>query len=81
LAVATSAQRDVLATVGRPELSDEGVAAIQTVLIETGALAGLEATIAALTAEAIAAVRDTDLSPEAIDELITLAEFVSQREV
>ena len=80
LAVATPSQRDVLATVGQPALSDAGVTAIQAVLVETGALAGLEATIAALTAQAIAAVRDTDLGAEAIDELIALAEFVSQRE-
>ena len=80
VAVATPSQRDVLATVGQPGLSDAGVTAIQTVLVETGALAGLEATIAALTAQAIAAVRDVDLGAEAIDELIALAEFVSQRE-
>ena len=80
LAVATPSQRDVLATVGEPELSDAGVTAIQAVLVETGALAGLEATIAALTAQAIAAVRGIDLGAEAIDELIALAEFVSQRE-
>ncbi len=39
------------------------------------------AQIAALTAEAIAAVRDVGLTREAIDELIALAEFVSQREI
>ena len=77
---ATPAQREVLATVGRPELSDEGVAAIQTVIVDTGALANLETTIAELTAEAIAAVRDVGLDPRATDALIALAEFVSQRE-
>ena len=80
LAVATPSQRDVLATVGQPGLGDAGVRAIQAVLVETGALADLEATIAALTAQAIAAVRDIDLAPQAIEELIALAEFVSQRE-
>ena len=50
-------------------------------IVDTGALADLEMTIAALTAEAIAAVRDVDLTLEAIDELIALADFVSQREV
>ena len=81
LAVATPAQRDLLATVGQPGLSDAGVAAIQTVLVETGALAGLEATIAELSARAIAALCDVNLAPEAIAELVALAEFVSQREV
>ena len=81
LAVATTSQQQVLATVGQPGLTDAGVGAIQAVLVDTGALADLEATIAALTAEAIAAVREVDLTPQAIDELIALAEFVSQREV
>jgi geranylgeranyl diphosphate synthase type I len=80
LAAATPAQREVLATVGQPGLGDDDVAAIQTVLVETGALAGLEATIAALTTRAVAALRDIDLAPVAIDELIALAEFVSRRE-
>jgi geranylgeranyl diphosphate synthase type I len=80
LDAATAAQRAVLATVGRPELSDADVAAIQTVLVDTGALADLETTIAELTAEAIAALRDVGLDPQATDELTALAEFVSQRE-
>jgi geranylgeranyl diphosphate synthase type I len=80
LAVASPSQSDVLATVGRPDLSEEGVAAIQTVLVDTGALAALETTIAARTGEAIAAIRDVDLAPHAVDELIALAEFVSRRE-
>jgi geranylgeranyl diphosphate synthase, type I len=81
LAAATEAQREVLATVGSPELNDAGVAAIQTVLVETGALSDLETTIAELTAEAIAALHDAGLERQATDELIALAEFVSQREV
>jgi geranylgeranyl diphosphate synthase, type I len=81
LTVASSSQREVLAQVGQPGLSDAGVEAIQAVLVETGALSGLEATISALTAEAITAVRHVDLVPEATDELIGLAEFVSRREV
>lgn len=80
LADATPAQREVLMMVGRPELGDDGVAAIQNVLVETGALADLEATIAELTSEAIAAVGDAGLTHQATDELIVLAEFVSQRE-
>jgi len=81
LAVATKSQQQVLATVGQPGLTDAGVGAIQAVLVDTGALADLEATIAALTAEAIAAARELDLTTQAVDELIALAEFVSQREV
>jgi geranylgeranyl diphosphate synthase type I len=81
LAAATPSQHEVLATVGQPEMSDDDNAAIQTVLVETGALADLEATIAELTAEAIAAIDDAGLGRQATDELIVLAEFVSQREL
>jgi geranylgeranyl diphosphate synthase type I len=81
LAVATTSQQQVLATVGQPGLTDAGVGAIQAVLVDTGALADLEATIAARTTEAIAAARQLDLTTQAVDELIALAEFVSQREV
>jgi geranylgeranyl diphosphate synthase type I len=81
VAAATPAQERVLATVGQPGLSDAGVAEIQTVLVDTGALADLEATIVALTTEAIAAVREVDLTPDAIEALVALAEFVSQREI
>jgi geranylgeranyl diphosphate synthase type I len=81
LTVASPSQRDVLAQVGQPGLSDGDVEAIQAVLVDTGALSDLEATISALTAEAITAVRHVDLVPEATAELIALAEFVSRREV
>ena len=80
VAAATPSQRDVLAQVGRPGLSDERVAAIQQVIVDTGALADLEATIVRRTDEAVAAVRQLDVVPAARDELIALAAFVSQRE-
>ncbi len=78
---ADAAQRDVLAQVGDPDLTAEQVASIQQVIVDTGALADLEATIARLTDEAIDAIRHADLAPPAIDELVQLAAFVSQREV
>jgi geranylgeranyl diphosphate synthase type I len=80
LDAADAAQREVLAQVGRSDLTDEQVADIQQVMVDTGALAGLEATIAELTDEAIDAIRHADLVPPATDELVQLAEFVSQRE-
>jgi geranylgeranyl diphosphate synthase type I len=80
LAAANPAQRELLATVGRPGLTDADVAAIQQTIVETGALADLEATIARLTDEAIRAIEAADIVPSARDELVALAAFVSQRE-
>lgn len=76
---ATPAQRSVLAGVGRPGLTDDEVAAIQQVIVDTGALDDLERTIAARTDEAIAAIRRVDVDPTARGELIELASYVSQR--
>jgi geranylgeranyl diphosphate synthase type I len=76
---ATPAQRAVLAMVGRPGLTDDEVAQVQSVIIETGALADLEAHIVALTDEAIAAIRVAPVAPSARSELIELAHYVSQR--
>lgn len=81
LAAATPAQREVLARVGDPALDDEDLAAIQQTIVATGALADLEATIARLADEAVAAIGRVDLTAEARDELVALAAFVSQREV
>jgi geranylgeranyl diphosphate synthase type I len=80
VAAATAPQREVLDLVGRPGLTDAEVASIQQVIVDTGALADLEATIAGLTAGAVAALDRLELVGDARDELIALAEFVSQRE-
>lgn len=80
LAVATPAQRAVLDRVGRPGLDDADVIAIQEAIVDTGALADLEATIVRLTDEAVAAIEHVDILPSARDELVALAAFVSQRE-
>lgn len=78
---ATPAQRAVLALVGRPGLTDDEVAGVQTVIIETGALADLEAHIVALTDEAIAAISAAPIDPAAQTELVAMAHYVSQRVV
>jgi geranylgeranyl diphosphate synthase type I len=79
VAASTTAQRAVLDTVGRPDLSDDQVSAIQQVIIDTGALADLEATISALTESAVTAIAGAGVTAEARDELIGLAEYVSRR--
>jgi geranylgeranyl diphosphate synthase type I len=80
VAAADEAQRGVLAGVGNPGLTEEGVAAIQEVSVATGALAELEATIARLADEAVAALDGLDLGGDAQQQLVALAEFVSRRE-
>ncbi len=60
VAAATDAQRGVLRAVGTPGLTDDEVGAIQQVIVDTGALADLEATIDRLTAEAVAALDGLD---------------------
>ncbi|MFZ4718797.1 MAG: polyprenyl synthetase family protein [Ilumatobacteraceae bacterium] len=76
---ATDAQREVLTLVGTQHLGDADVARVQQVIIETGALADLEATITALTEEAVEAIGRAPIADVARDELVALATYVSQR--
>lgn len=78
-ALATPAQRAVLDGVGRPGMSDDEVADIQQVIVETGALAELEAHITELTDAAIDAISVAPLTADAADELTALAHYVSRR--
>ncbi len=78
---ATTTQAEVLSLVGRGNLGDEQVARVQQVIIDTGALADLEATIARLTVEAVAAIGVAPITTDARDELVALAAYVSQRTV
>ncbi len=78
---ATPAQAEVLALVGTTRLDDTDVARVQQVILDTGALADLEATIAALAAEAVEAIAVAPITAEARDELVALAAYVSQRTV
>ncbi len=77
---ASPAEREVLDLVGRPGLTDDEVARIQQVIVDTGALADLEATITRLTDEALAAIEVACIVPEARDELVQLAHYVSWRQ-
>jgi geranylgeranyl diphosphate synthase type I len=78
---ASASQRTVLDRVGRPGLTDDEVAAIQQVIVDTGALADLEATITALTDEALNAIDKATITDEARGELVQLANYVSWRHV
>lgn len=77
---ASPAHAKVLAMVGRGDLTDGDVARVQQAIVDTGALADLEATIERLTAEAIAAIQLAPVTPDARRELVELAVYVSNRQ-
>ncbi len=70
----------MLAGVGNHDLSPEAVERIQAVLIDTGALAQSEASIDALTHQAIAAMEAAPIEAEVLTALTELAEFVAWRD-
>lgn len=77
--LASASQRAVLDDVGRAGLDDAGVMAIQQVIVDTGALAELEATIERLAEEAIGSLEAIDLDDPAAAELELLAHYVVSR--
>ncbi len=79
VARATPAQRQVLDRVGTPGMTDADVVAIQATIRATGALDELEQQIELLTAEAIDALGDLDVSGEVAAELTALAFYVTGR--
>jgi len=79
-AAATPAQAVVLDRVGALDLTDAEIADIQQIIIDTGALAELEAHITKLTEQALGALEATPLTTPAKDELRQLAGYVSWRE-
>ena len=81
VAAATPAQRDQLAAVGRPGLTDPEVERIQEVIVATGALADLEATITRRADQAVSAITAAEIPDDARRELVELAEFVTGRSV
>ena len=77
---ATEVQRKILADVGRPGLGPDDVAAIQEVLIETGACDELNAVITSLVNEAIASLDNAPIEVSAKSALTDLAYYVGSRE-
>jgi geranylgeranyl diphosphate synthase type I len=78
---ATAEQLAVLDQVGAPGLDGHGVARIQQVIVDTGALDELEDHITALTRTAVAAIDAAPIVETAKSELVALAEYVSWRSV
>jgi geranylgeranyl diphosphate synthase type I len=77
--VATPAQLAVLDRVGATDLDADDVAAIQQVIVDTGALDELEAAIDRLSDEAIDALSTIDITADARGELAGLAHYVVGR--
>jgi geranylgeranyl diphosphate synthase type I len=81
VAAASPAQLRALDRVGSPDLSDDEVAAMQQILVDTGALAALETEIAELTHQAVSAIEAAPVTADSCAELIALANYVSWRDV
>jgi geranylgeranyl diphosphate synthase type I len=84
LAIAISRADDdqaaVLDLVGAPDLDHSQVAAVQAVLVNTGAMAEIELTIDRLTNEAISAIEAAQVTEEARAALVELAHYVAWRD-
>jgi geranylgeranyl diphosphate synthase type I len=84
LALATAAadehQRRTLGLVGEPDLSPEAVGEVQQVLLVTGAVDAVEASITELTQAALAALEHLDVTDAARQELHALARVVAWRD-
>ena len=78
---ATTEQLAILELVGDPAMNAGTVARIQQVIVETGALDELESHIADLTEAAVTALDDAPIADIAKNELVQLADYVSQRDV
>jgi geranylgeranyl diphosphate synthase type I len=71
---------ELLDRVGSPDLGDDEVAAIQTLMLETGAKEETERLVDELAAEAVAALGRAALTDEARAALVELAAFVARRD-
>ena len=77
---ADAAAAAVLERYGAPDLTDEELVALQDVLTDTGAVNRVESAIAALVAQAVAALEPAGLTPEATARLAELAHYVAGRD-
>lgn len=84
LAVATqradSSQSEALARIGHDDLTDAEIAAIQQVMLDTGAVSSIEDDIRRLTDDALDAIGSAPVTDGARDALVDLAHFVAWRE-
>jgi geranylgeranyl diphosphate synthase type I len=78
---ASAAQLEILQQVGAARLTDDQVADVQQVLVETGAVEQLEARIRSNTAAALGEISAAPITSQARDALTELAHFVSWRDI
>ena len=79
---ASPAQAQLLRTsLGDPALSDDGVAALREVLVDTGALARVESMIGYKTEQAYAALASVELAEPAAEVLADLVQAATARSV
>ena len=77
---ATPAQRELLRTrLGDPYLEPDGVAALRQVIVDTGALAEVEGSIALLSQSALAALHGSGIEPAAMAVLADLVTAATTR--
>lgn len=76
---ATPAERAVLDRVGRDDLTDDDVVAVQRIMIECGAVDEMERVIHELSEQAVVALDAIELAGEARRELELLATYVTRR--
>lgn len=76
--LASPEQQAILDLVGG-ELNDQQVRAVQNALVETGAVAEMEAEVHSLTSETLEKIRATQLSADASDHLTQLAVYLAGR--
>ena len=79
VAAATDRQRAVLDRVGEPDLDDGEIAAMQSVIVDSAALAEIESRIASLADEAVGAVAEAPITASARADLVELAQYVVRR--
>jgi len=77
---ASAADAAVLTRYGSPDLDEDGVVALQDVLLATGAVEAVEDAIDRLVAEAVEALDATVLAGAARDALVELAYYVAGRD-
>ena len=77
---ATPAQRIFLDRIGHTDLRSEEIMSIQEILVDTGAAAVVEAQIGELRDRAITAIESSGLTPLAVESLVSLAYYVTDRD-
>jgi geranylgeranyl diphosphate synthase type I len=77
---ASADQHEVLRRVGATDLSGDEIAAIQAVLVDTGALGEIEATIDCLAGAALDAIDSAPITEDARKALVELAHYVAWRD-